>query len=363
MLFKNKVILITGGTGSLGHALVRRLMSNGHDVPKKIIIFSRDEAKQHAMKLEWTNMTVATDNIFYHNFEEILSFRIGDVKDYQSLLDPVKEADIIIHAAALKQVPVCEYFPEESLKTNVLGDINLIRAIKETDNHVELVVGISTDKACKPINTYGMCKAIQERLLINANLSCKKTRFICVRYGNVMASRGSVIPLFQEQINNGGPVTLTTKDMTRFFLNLDTAVDIIFDAILMARAGEIYIPILPAAKIVDLAGIMIGDRNNIKITYTGIRPGEKTHEILISDEEINYTYQNGKYYVIQSNLPELLSVKVEKPVLKMEYSSGNSVISREELKKLLVENNFITQEQSKEQDKLPKSVSRPKVKS
>ncbi|HMK45968.1 MAG TPA: polysaccharide biosynthesis protein, partial [Methanocella sp.] len=174
---------------------------------------------------------------------------------------------------------------------------------------------------------------------------------------------GSVIPLFQEQINNGGPVTLTTKDMTRFFLNLDTAVDIIFDAILMARAGEIYIPILPAAKIVDLAGIMIGDRNNIKITYTGIRPGEKTHEILISDEEINYTYQNGKYYVIQSNLPELLSVKVEKPVLKMEYSSGNSVISREELKKLLVENNFITQEQSKEQDKLPKSVSRPKVKS
>lgn len=341
MMFKNKTVLITGGTGSLGHTLVRRLMSNGNDVPKKIIIFSRDEAKQHAMKLEWANLKIATDNIFYHNYEEILSFRIGDVKDYNSLLDPVKEADIIIHAAALKQVPVCEYFPEESLKTNVLGDVNLIRAIKETENHVHTVIGISTDKACKPINTYGMCKALQERLLINANLTCKKTKFICVRYGNVMASRGSVIPLFQEQIENGGPVTITTSDMTRFFLNLDKAVDIIFDAIKHAKPGEIFIPIVPSAKIVDLAELMIGNNKNIMIKYTGIRPGEKTHEILISEEELNNTYRNGDYYVIQSNLPELQNVKVKKVVLQVNYSSGNSVMSKAELKKLLKENGFI----------------------
>ncbi len=340
MIFKNKVVLITGGTGSLGHTLVKRLMSNGQDVPKKIIVFSRDEAKQHAMKLEWANLKVATDNLYYHNFEEILSFRIGDVRDYQSLLDPVKEANIIIHAAALKQVPVCEYFPEESLKTNVIGDINLIRAIKETNNHVEMVVGISTDKACKPINTYGMCKAIQERLLINANLSSAKTKFICVRYGNVMASRGSVIPLFLEQIHNGGPVTLTLNDMTRFFINLDTAVDIIFDAILMARPGEIYVPALPSAKILDLAEILIGGRD-IKIVCTGIRPGEKRHEILISDEELNYTYRKGKYFVIQSNLPELQNIQVDTPVLKTEYSSENCVISMEELRRLLIDNNFI----------------------
>lgn len=340
MVFKNKVVLITGGTGSLGKTLVRRLMSNGNDVPRKIIIFSRDEGKQHAMRLEWENLKIATDNIYYHNYENILSFRIGDVKDYSSLLDPIKEADIIIHAAALKQVPVCEYFPEESLKTNVIGDVNLIRAIKETENHVELVLGISTDKACKPINTYGICKALQERLLINANLTCKKTKFICVRYGNVMASRGSVIPLFQEQIKNGGPVTITTEDMTRFFLNLDMAVDIIFDAIKYAKPGEIFIPNVPSAKIVDLAEIMI-DGRDIKIEYTGIRPGEKINEILISDEEIYYTYQHGKYYVIQSNLPELINVVVDKPILTKEYSSADFILPKDELKKLLLENKFI----------------------
>ena len=339
-MFKNKTVLITGGTGSLGRTLVKRLMSNGVDVPKKIIIFSRDEAKQHAMKLEWANLKTATDNIFYHNYDQILSFRIGDVKDYNSLLEPVKEADIIIHAAALKQVPVCEYFPEESLKTNVMGDINLIRALKETENRVETVIGISTDKACKPINTYGICKALQERLLINANLN-SKIRFICVRYGNVLASRGSVIPLFKEQIQNGGPVTITTKEMTRFFLNLDNAVDIVFDALKNAKRGEIYVPIVPAAKITDLADLIIGKAKNVAIKYTGIRPGEKIHEVLISEEELYNTYKKGKYYVIQSNLPELQTVKIDKPIIREPYSSGNTVMSKSQLKKMLQANGFI----------------------
>ncbi len=324
----------------MGHTLVKRLMSNGDDVPSKIIIFSRDEAKQHAMKLEWANLKAATDNIFYHNFDQILSFRIGDVKDYNSLLGPVREADIIIHAAALKQVPVCEYFPEESLKTNVLGDINLIRALKETENRVETVIGISTDKACKPINTYGICKALQERLLINANLN-SKIRFICVRYGNVLASRGSVIPLFKDQIENGGPITITTKDMTRFFLNLDNAVDIVFDALRYAKRGEIYVPIVPSAKITDLAELIIGKAKNVAIKYTGIRPGEKIHEVLISEEEILNTYKKGNYYVIQSNLPELQTVTIKKPIMMEQYSSGSKVMSKAQLKKMLQANSFI----------------------
>lgn len=341
MMFKNKVVLITGGTGSLGHALVERLMSNGEDVPKKIIIFSRDEAKQHAMRLEWLNLKIATDNIFYHNFEDILSFRIGDIKDYSSLLDSVRESNIIIHAAALKHVPVCEYFPDESIKTNVFGTSNIIRAIKETNNNVELVLGVFTDKACKPINTYGMCKALQERLLINANLTCKTTKFIGVRYGNVIASRGSALPLFQDQIKRGGPVTITTEGMTRFFLNLDKAVDIVFDALRLAKPGEIFIPILPSAKVIDIVELMIGDRKDIDVVYTGIRPGEKTDEILVSDEEKNFTYKNENYYVIQSNLPELLNVKIEEALLNNEYSSADSLLAKQDLQLLLKENGFI----------------------
>lgn len=341
MMFKNKVVLITGGTGSLGHALVERLMSNGDDVPKKIIIFSRDEAKQHAMKLEWLNLKIATDNIFYHNFKDILSFRIGDIKDYSSLLDSIRESNIIIHAAALKHVPVCEYFPDESIKTNVLGTSNIIRAIKETENNVELVLGVFTDKACKPINTYGMCKALQERLLINANLSCKTTKFIGVRYGNVIASRGSALPLFQDQIKRGGPVTITTEDMTRFFLNLDKAVDIVFDALRLGKPGEIFIPILPSAKVIDIVELMIGNRKDINVVYMGIRPGEKTDEILVSDEEKNFTYKYENYYVIQSNLPELLNVKIEEALLNNEYSSADSLLSKHDLQLILEENGFM----------------------
>jgi len=334
MIFQGKTILITGGTGSLGKNLVRRIMAGKLGEPKKIIIFSRDEDKQHSMKLEWKNMKVATDEVFYHNFEEILDFRIGDVKDYESLVGAVKDADIVIHAAALKQVPVCEYFPFESVKTNIIGTQNVIRAVKKNGGKVEVLLGVSTDKACKPINTYGMCKAIQERLIIEANLNSGNTKFICVRYGNVVASRGSVIPLFREQIGNGGPVTITAKEMTRFWLTLDTAVDIIFDAIRLARAGDIYIPDVPSANIMDLAEIMIGDRK-IDIEFIGIRPSEKVHEILISEEEIARTIKRGDYYVIYPILPELQKEKVEKHALTKEFSSADHVMSKSELKAFL----------------------------
>ncbi|MDY6912655.1 MAG: polysaccharide biosynthesis protein, partial [Chloroflexota bacterium] len=330
MVFENKTILITGGTGSLGKTLVRRIMTGERGEPKKIIVFSRDEDKQYRMKLEWKNMTVATDEVFYHNYEEILDFRIGDVKDYESVLGAVSHAEMIIHAAAMKQVPVCEYFPFESIKTNVLGVENIIQAISRNESKVETLLTVSTDKACKPINTYGMCKALQERLTIEANQRCPGTRSICVRYGNVAASRGSVIPLFKEQIRNGGPVTITTGDMTRFMMTLDTAVDTIFDAFDTASSGDTYVPNVSSSNIVDLAREMIGQRN-IGIEYVGVRPGEKIHEILVSEEEVGRTIKRDQYYVICPILPEIRKDTIDQPALDTELSSSNQIMSKDDL--------------------------------
>ena len=334
MIFEDKRVLITGGTGTLGRNLVRSIMTGRLGKPKQVIVFSRDEDKQYAMEIEWKRLKVATDDVFYY-VDERLSFRIGDVRDYESVVRAVKEADIIVHAAALKQVPVSEYFPFESIKTNILGAQNIIRAILENANSVETVLAISTDKACKPVNTYGMCKAIQERLIVEANLlGSASTRFICVRYGNVAASRGSVIPLFQEQIRNGGPITLTSQDMTRFLLTLDTANDIIFEAIRAAEPGDIYVPDLPSVRIADLAKVMVGERK-IGIQNIGVRPGEKTHEILISEEEIPRTAKRGDYYVIRPVLPKLRKVKIEEHILTRELSSADRRMSVEELKEFL----------------------------
>lgn len=339
MIFQGKTILITGGTGSLGKKLVQRIMTGSLGEPKKIIVLSRDEDKQYLMKLEWKHLTAVTHEVFYHNYEELLDFRIGDVRDYESIVVSIKNADIVIHAAALKQIPVCEYFPYESVKTNLLGIQNIIRAIMENENHVETVVAISTDKACKPINVYGMCKALQERMAIEANLRCAHTKFICSRYGNVAASRGSVIPLFKNQIKNGQPITITTKEMTRFLLTLNTACDIVFDAIRMGDAGDIYVPDIPSANIIDLAEVIsdiLQGHQNINIEYSGIRPGEKIHEILVSEEEIVRTIRNGDYYVVRPILPEIGEYKIDNLVLTDELSSANAVMNKEMLRDFLV---------------------------
>ena len=333
MIFQDKVVLITGGTGSLGRDLVRSIMSGKLGKPKQVIVFSRDEDKQYAMELEWKNLKAATDDVFYYN-NAVLSFRIGNIRDYESVVRVVKEADIIIHAAALKQVPISEYFPFESVKTNILGVQNIIRAIVETVNNVETVLAISTDKACKPVNTYGMCKAIQERLVVEANRLCPKTRFICVRYGNVAASRGSVIPLFQEQIRNGGPVTLTSREMTRFILTMDIAIKTIFEAIRSAEAGDIYVPELSSANTLDLAEVMIGDKK-IDIEIIGVRPGEKSHEIMISEEEIPRTIKREDYFVICPVLPKIRKVKIDKLVLTRELSSVDHTMSKSQLRDFL----------------------------
>ena len=317
MLLKDKSVVVTGGTGSLGKVLVRRLLTGEAGLPRQITVFSRDEAKQHQMRLAFQRKRTATDEVIYHNFEQLLQFRIGDVRDLHSVSTVLRDADVVFNAAALKQVPSCEYFPFEAVQTNVNGAENIIRAVREHRLPVELVVGVSTDKACKPVNVMGMTKAVQERLFVRANLDGNGTRFVCVRYGNVLASRGSVIPLFHEQIRRGGPVTITTTDMTRFLLSLEQAVDTIFAAVRGARRGETYIPRVPSARV------------------TGIRPGEKVHEILVSEEEAYRTVERGDYYVIRPMLPELLEGGGAENPLGREYSSADSVMTRDEVAELL----------------------------
>jgi FlaA1/EpsC-like NDP-sugar epimerase len=331
---EGKRVLITGGTGSLGKVLVRRLLSGEMGTPKQITVFSRDEAKQHYMRLEYLQRQSATDEIIFRNFRELLVFRIGDVRDFHSLCGALGMADVVFNAAALKQVPTCEYFPYEAVQTNISGPENIVRAIREIGFPVESVIGISTDKACKPINVMGMTKAIQERVFIQANMDCPQTRFVCVRYGNVLASRGSVIPLFHDQIRAGGPVTITTPDMTRFLLSLDDAVDTVFAALRYANRGETFIPKAPSAKVTDIASVLIGDRP-IETTITGIRPGEKIHEILVSEEEVYRTEDRGEYYAILPMLPELRNGGTISTVLTSEYSSSGSLMTREELYQLL----------------------------
>ena len=308
MYLDKKRILITGGTGSLGKVLTRRILSGQLGTPQSVVIFSRDEAKQHEMRMEYLNRRSVTEDVMYHNFERTLQFKIGDVRDFHSVAQALTNVDIVFNAAALKQVPACEYFPYEAVRTNIEGAENIVRAIKELRLNIETVVAISTDKACKPTNVMGMTKAIQERIFLTANIDCPKTRFVAVRYGNVLASRGSVVPLFLDQIEAGGPITLTDKKMTRFLLTLDQAVDTVFEAMQFAEAGETYIPKIKAALIVDVVSALVG-KKKIEVKEMGIRPGEKLHEVLVSQEESLRTISRGDYFAIKSILPE-----VSKPV-------------------------------------------------
>jgi FlaA1/EpsC-like NDP-sugar epimerase len=326
MILKDKTILVTGGTGSMGKKLVHRLLTGELGTPKKVIVLSRDEAKQHEMRMSYLNRRVTTDEVIFNNFMNVLEFRIGDVRSYEDVCSAVKQADIVINAAALKQVPTCEYFPVQAVLTNCLGASNIVRAIEEQGYPVGTVVGISTDKACKPVNVMGMTKAVQERVFVAANILNPRTRFVCVRYGNVLASRGSVIPLFHDQIKNGGPVTITSPEMTRFLLSLDDAVDTVFAAVKEAKRGETYIPRAPSATVMNIARALIG-RRELSIKTIGVRPGEKLHEILISEEEIHHCVQRGAYYAIQPMLPELREGSGPEPnALVKEYSSGDDVL-------------------------------------
>ncbi len=275
---KNKRIMILGGTGSLGQVLANRLYG-----ANELFIVSRDETKQWLMQNRYLDC-----NINYH---------LCDIRDYDALSMALRyiKPEIIINASAIKQVPTCEMFPFESVKTNILGVENLIRACRES-YEPEVVLGISTDKACKPVNVYGMCKAIGERLYISAN-GTGKTRFLCVRYGNVMESRGSIIPLFRYYAKTSKTYFVTSLAMTRFLMSLDESVKLIITAIALGKRGDTFIPVVRSGKIIDLAEIF-QNKYGGKIKEIGIRPGEKIHEELINEEELRRTYVLNKDYMI-----------------------------------------------------------------
>jgi len=337
---EGKRILITGGTGSMGKTFVKRVLSGECGQPKKVIVFSRDEGKHHQMRLDYLHKKVSTEEVTYNNFKNLLEFRIGDVRSYEDICSACKSVDIIINAAALKQVPACEYFPFQALLTNCIGAENIVRAIRENDLPIEAVVGISTDKAAKPVNVMGMTKAIQERIFTTANILVPQTRFMCVRYGNVLASRGSVVPLFLEQIREGGPVTLTVPSMTRFLLCLDDAVDTVLEVLKKGKAGETFVPRAPSATVENIAKALIGSKS-VETVVNGIRPGEKMHEIMISEEEINHCYKVGNYYAIKSMLPELNHYSDNDSNLTKEYSSEDEVLNLEGTIKLLEKHKLI----------------------
>jgi UDP-glucose 4-epimerase len=328
---EGKKVLITGGTGSLGKTMVNRLLY--YSGAEKITIFSRDEAKQYYMRLEHQHKIAATEELIYKDHLQRLQFKIGDVRDYESVRAVVNDADFIVNAAAMKQVPICEYFPYEAVKTNITGAHNIVEAVKECGGE-KTVVGVSTDKAPRAINAMGMTKALQERVFIEGNISAPNARFVCVRYGNVLASRGSVVPLFAEQILKGGPVTITSKEMTRFLLPLERAVDTVLFAIKNALMGETIIPIVPSAKIFNVASVMV-EGKNVEIVEIGIRPGEKIHEILISPEETYRTYKkSSNYYAIKSMLPEICE-QTNETELTNEYGSNDNVMSIDDTRDLL----------------------------
>lgn len=279
----DKSILITGGTGSFGKKCTETLLKQGP--PRKLIIFSRDELKQHEMQQQFDH--------------PCLRFFIGDVRDRDRLHRAMIDVDIIIHAAALKQVPACEYNPFEAVKTNIMGAVNIIDAA--IDSGVERVLAISTDKAVNPSNLYGATKLCAEKLFVqgNAYSGAGGTKFSCARYGNVVASRGSAIPLFMQQRING-VITVTDKRMTRFWITLERGVEFVLDRVQSMRGGEIFVPKIPSMNIMDLVDAIAP---GCEVKFTGIRPGEKVHEVLVSTDESRQTLEFPDMFVIQPAHP------------------------------------------------------------
>jgi len=280
MDWNNKVVLVTGGTGSFGKKFIKIMLEEYH--PAKIIVYSRDELKQHEMR------TSGYD-------DPSIRYFIGDVRDRERLMRALYGVDIVVHAAALKQVPACEYNPMEAIKTNILGSSNVADAAIE--NNVEKVLALSTDKAVNPINLYGATKLAAEKLLIQSNAYAggRKTRISCTRYGNVVGSRGSVVPLFLKQRENGR-LTITDERMTRFWISLEQGVRFVIRCIEQMQGGEVFVPKIPSMRMLDLAKAMAPEA---QIDIIGIRPGEKLHESLISEDEARTTVELPDMFVVQ----------------------------------------------------------------
>ncbi|MEO0237939.1 MAG: polysaccharide biosynthesis protein [candidate division WOR-3 bacterium] len=333
-MFKDKVLLITGGTGSFGNAVLDLFLNTS---VKEIRIFSRDELKQHQMRE------------FYKN--DKLKFYIGDVRDENSLYDAFNGVDYIFHAAALKQVPSCEFYPIEAVKTNILGTENVLNVANKQG--VKKVIVLSTDKAVYPINAMGISKAMMEKVVIaKSKFVHNKTEFIITRYGNVMASRGSVIPLFVEQIKSGKSLTVTDPEMTRFLMSLEEAVKLVLFAFEKGKTGEIFVQKSPAARIIDLAEAIIKIfKTNTKIKIIGTRHGEKKYETLITREEMVRTLDLENFYKI---LPDDRDLNYEKyftegekkiTMQNQEYNSDNTKrLNIDEIVELLLKLDYIKNE-------------------
>ena len=328
-MFDGKKILITGGTGSLGKALTKQILKSEVDT---IRIYSRDELKQSDMQAE------LNDNR--------LRFFIGDVRDKERLSRALEDVNIVIHAAALKQVPVAEYNPFEAVKTNVYGSQNLIESC--LDKNVETALAVGTDKAVAPFNTYGATKLLMERLFISANYykGNRDINFVCVRYGNVLGSRGSIVPTLVNQIKNNKKITITDPEMTRFNITMDQAIGLIMRA-LSGMGGEVFIPKLKAYKTGDMRDAIVdlmGAKNEIE--KIPVRPGEKYHESLISKDEIRNVYETNEDYILfeeQTQVHDLDSIKsIKKAELTDSYSSDKvELISKEELKQILLDEKLV----------------------
>ena len=331
---KNKILLVTGGTGSFGSTIIKGLLKNNL---KEIRIFSRDEKKQEDMRLLYNNSKI--------------KFYIGDVRTFESINQAMKGVDYVFHAAALKQVPSCEFFPMEAVRTNILGAENVLNAAIE--NKVKKVVVLSTDKAVYPINAMGISKAMMERLTIaKANLYGNNKTILCAtRYGNVMGSRGSVMPLFIDLIKKGKPLTVTDPQMTRFMMSLEDSVNLVLYAFKHAKQGEIFVQKAPAATVADIASVMneiFGKKEKVKII--GTRQGEKLFESLLSREEMIRAKDMGRFYCVPSDTRDLNHAKYfiegQKLISKSkDYTSHNTErLNLKQLKKLIMSLDFIRNE-------------------
>lgn len=324
-MLNGKAILITGGTGSFGNHFVQYVLK--HYKPRKIVIYSRDEYKQFLMKSKFPSADVP------------IQYYIGDVRDGDRLRRAFYGVDYVIHAAAMKQVPTCEYNPNEAIKTNITGAMNVIEAALDTD--VKRVVALSTDKAVNPVNLYGGTKLVSDKLFIAANsyTGCSSVRFSIVRYGNVADSRGSVIPFFQSLVDSGETeLPITDFEMTRFWISLEQGVELVIKSLAESKGGETFIAKIPSFKITDLAKAILP---SCTMKEVGIREGEKLHEIMITKEDSPYTYEYEKHFVIYPHMSWWNEGKVVpggKPAPRgFEYSSGTNQqwLSVEELQGLL----------------------------
>lgn len=326
-MLNDKTILITGGTGSFGNHFTSYVLQ--HYKPKKIIIYSRDEFKQFQMRNRLME------------YDSIMRYFIGDVRDETRLRRAFDGVDYVIHAAALKQVPACEYNPNEAIKTNIHGAMNVIEAALDTG--VKRVVALSTDKAVNPVNLYGGTKLVSDKLFIAANAysGFKDTRFAIVRYGNVAGSRGSVIPFFRSLVESGETeLPITDFEMTRFWISLEQGVELVIKALAESRGGETFIAKIPSFKIIDLAKAILP---GCTMREVGIREGEKLHEVMITKEDAAHTYEYDKYYIVYPHMSWWVEDKIisggKKVAPRFEYSSGNNTqwLSVEELRELVSE--------------------------